>query len=400
MEESTAGIEVTDEPGMQVEESATQWNPMPAAEFFSTIGADNNFKVPQMAKSRPPETIIIPSLENDNTPVIPVFAFSKKTTKYEIEEIQKAADNALKGKFPNMDDPYFVAEVLEELTSRRIDLISSGEYKKAQLVIDKINEIKNHFKRQDFIKFREAYIENLKNRCQQQKDLIKELQKTTKERLDSKKAEAQQALDRLFERQEAQRDELINDWQSPAKLRQFNKQSPELLQYKYLEKLTALVGDLEVAEQIKNKNAKLEKRETAQKYKQMTEEFERARKSLDIALDQEVKTNRIQLQNEIAIVEENNRLELERAREKSIYLNKLLAEEQFNFREAKKKLDNTPRMTHLNNSIPMLQRTGTNINKKNMFKYNQADKINSNPLNLPPLIVKPKKQRKLNSSFK
>ncbi|EAX97212.1 hypothetical protein TVAG_218260 [Trichomonas vaginalis G3] len=400
MGEAPAELEVIDEPGMQVEESSTQWNPMPASEFFSTIGADNNFKVPTQSKSRPPETILIPSLEANNGPVIPVYSFSKKTTKYEIEEIQKAADNALKGKNPNMDDPYFVAEVLEELTSRRIDLISNGYYKKAQEVIDKINEIRNLFKKQDFIKYRESYIENLKNRCSQQHDYIKELQKTSKERLENKKAEAQQQMDRLFERQEQQRDALISDWQSPAKLRQFNKQSPELLQYKYLEKLTALVGDLAVAEEMKHKNARLEKEETAERYRMMTDEFEKARKSLDIALDQEFKNNRQQLQNEIAIVEENNRIELERAREKNIYLNKLLKEEQFAFREAKKKLDKTPRIMPLNNTIPMLQRTGTNINKKNMFKYNQADKINSNPLNLPPLIVKPKKQRKLSSSFK
>lgn len=382
--------EVAIDDGVKVEDSVVDdgWKPVEAqTDYFSTTGEKMNLMIPTtQPQSRPAEKIIIPSLEEKKNVDEPIFHVSKSPVQYTQEQINSAADLAISGKKIDTKDPFFIAEVIEELTSRRIDLISQSEYKKAKVMVDAIEHVKALFRADDYVRFREKYLENLQERAKEQLDRVKDLQQNFRTKIDEKKAAANNELKDLHEKQEKEREKLINDWQDPAKQRRFNKQSPELIRNKALERYLALVGELEDAENLKKQNKRMEKKEISEKYKLMEEQFVKAQNKLDEDLQSQYDEAKKNLEFEITALAENNRIELERARIKSNFLQKMVKDEM-------KHQSKTPRINVMHSTaIPMLQKTVANVAMKNKFKYNTSIKTHANPLPLPPLVVKQRRK--------
>ena len=376
--------------------SNQNWKPVDSqTEYFSTTEEKINFLIPSsQPQSRPPETILIPSLEPKKETKIPIFHYEKNPTEYTIEEIQRAADRAVSGKSISSEDPFFISEVIEELTSRRIELIANSEYKKAQVMVNAIARIREQFRAEDYKRFRANYLQNLIERSKQQQETLKEVQRNVKQQVKEKKENIKQELMKIQEKQEKEREELITLWQNPSKLRQYNKQSPELLKNKALEKCLALAGELDYAEELKHQNRRMEKREIHEKYQLMNEEFQKAQNKLEIELEQQLVDAKKELEFEVIATAESGRLEIERAKIKADLLQKMVHEEQ-------QLQTRTPRITMSHSAkIPMLQRTVQNVSMKNKIKNASASRISASPLALPPLIIKPRKKKSISVLLK
>jgi hypothetical protein len=308
------------------------------------------------------------------------------TNQYTQEAIDRAADLAIDGKNIDTNDPFFISEVIEELTTRRIELISQSEYKKAQVMVNAIAHVKALFRADDFKRFRKNHLANLQQRTKEQLKRVRDLRQEIKINIDAKKESANQELKDLVEKQEKEREKLINDWQGPSMQRKFNKQSPELIRNKALERYMALAGELESAEDLKKQNRKMERKEIGEKFKLMEAQFQKAQRKLDEDLEYQYAETKRNLEFEITAMIENNRIELERARIKADLLQNMVKE------ELRYKIK-TPRINHLRaTAIPMLQKTVKNLSMKNKIKYNNSRKVSANPLPLPPLVVRQRRK--------
>ena len=137
--------------------------PLNEQELFPTTTDDVRLKVPTDPHNSIPALSFFDSKPKD-VGIPPPVKIPKPKIIYSAEEIRDAADQFLKGKQINLDDEFFVSSVIEELTSRQIELLTDGEYLKSQAILDKITELRIKFKEHDQVIFHQQHIEELKQR--------------------------------------------------------------------------------------------------------------------------------------------------------------------------------------------------------------------------------------------
>lgn len=359
---------------------------MDAYRFFPTLTADVRFKVPSTEPHSPRSPGVLEFLNKKPKEVpgtLPPVKLPKPHETYQAELIQEAADNVIKGKPIDLQDPFFVSSVIEELTSRQIELLIDGEYLKAQAIIDKIAELRRHFREHDQIVFRQNHIEELRQRVKDSEILIKEKKREIKAREAALLEEQKNEVAILEDSQETTRARLETEWMDPGKQRLFNKQSPALLQNRALEIHSVLAGELALAEELKRENRQMERAEASVGARKMQAAFESAQARLEADLAEQRQQLLDTHQRALDLLRANGETELERVVAKSALTAKMLREE----------LRQQPKMVARGSALPMVNKTVENCSAKNRMKMAATTKGLA-PLPLPPLVVKRKPQRK------
>lgn len=324
----------------------------------------------------------------------PVLHLATDNGTYTLDDITNAADNYLKNGKIQLEDSLFIAEIIEELTARYLDLLSDTEYLKANEMIEKARALRREFRMKDASLFWEQRLVDLESKKKELDDHIKVVQR---EWLDKQKDLLEQFKDEIFrlkEKSNLQRTTLENDWTTAEKQRHFNKQSKALLAGRTLEKYMVLAGDLEAAEAQKRRNKAAEQKEIKSGYAEMANAFEAARDKLEEEIEQREKDLDESQEFRKKKLKTEERHALEYWRKKAVIVEKMIQEEKRVSRTVRER-----RATSVQScELPMLKRTVQNIEIKK--KILSRANVQARPLALPPLEVKkraPKKKLDKNS---
>lgn len=359
----------------------------PSGDVFTTMNEKLNLKVPQNTLEFLNKSAPVPRSTK------PIIHLSKVTNSYTTDEIERATDIYLRSGKIQLQDPVFIASVIEEMIARYLQLIEQSEYKKAHDVKLKINQLKELFYNQDSTSFRQHHMEKLQNMKKEMEVCIKDTQKIWAGKVAEKKEEFKTQIYNLEDKQNLSRQNLENEWRQPNKQRKYNKQSKELIHSRAVEKYMVIAGELELAEKQKKKNIRIEKHETKKGYEVMSTEFEHARDRLEVELDKQKEDLKTQQTFELQKMKLNERAEIDLIKKRITYVDKLIKNEE---RIQKTKVIKHSRSK--SSELPVLSRTAENISAKNELKMKTMD-LTAKPLPLPPLTVK-KRPKKGNSEAK
>ena len=340
---------------------------------------------------------VLSFLENRGSkkPFEPIVHIQQPNQVYPPEDIQKAADIYLKSDKIGMEDPMFVAEVVEELTSRYIDLLGQNEYLAAQNVRDKMNVLRTQFRQKDAVLFVQQHLDELIKRKATYEEKIKNIRSHWKNKYKELEDSCKDEVAILESKQQEQWAQMEHEWSDPARQRKYSKQSKNLLLGRAAERYMVLAGDLAGAEQMKKKNRQMEKLETIESYNEMASDYENARVRLTKEFEKQEEHLKEQ-QNFRKISLKSDELEdIAQMKKKIGILERMINEERDPaFKEKKimhSKIANS-------SDLPMLQRTVKNISAKNQLFIKTAQ-LQVNPLKLPPLKMAPMPKKKAKSSL-
>jgi hypothetical protein len=348
----------------------------PLGEMYVTVTDDIGVKVPEMARRPPPPAVSAGSTK------IP----KKVVSRYTLDEIASAADTYVQTGRVTLSDPLFLAEVIEELTSRRIERMMCSEYLKAHALIEKINQLKGGFQGTVGENLRQQHLERLEERKTRTEAAIKASRAAWRERFREMDQISKDQIAAVEARHETRREAFEQEWSDPRMQRQFNKQSKELLASRQEEKFLALAGELREAEKVKRINQKIEKEEIATQSSKMADAFESARGILEEELREEINRIRGQhnLRREEMLAEEYD--QQEELKKRLDLLTKLISEEKLHpkvIRRAK----SLGRPT-----LPIIGRTVANIQAASAMRRQAILGASGRPLPLPPLVIKKRKR--------
>jgi hypothetical protein len=372
-----SGLQVTDD----IEDESN-----PIGGMYVTTNDKLGIKIPgsEPAEVRPSPAVSGPI--TGPTPYDPLAYMRPAKSDYTLDEIIAAADSLMKGRKISLQDPVFISEVIEELTSRRIDRMMNREYLKAQAIIDKIADLKSQFQTRDLDAFLQEHKLKLEARKQEAETLLKESKRLWKAKLKEEKQIFKEALRNLEEKQELERQNLDEEWTNPAMQRQFNKQSKYLLEARVTEKFLALSGHLVEADQMKRQIKKSENREVGVQAAKMKKAFEDARNRLEEDLTREVDmlNQEFAIRREALVSQEYDALQGHKKKLELIEL--MIGEEKIHASKCPLKPATKP--------LPMLVRTAQNIKAASRMRH-QTFETAPVPLPLPPLkaVKRPKKPK-------
>lgn len=318
-------------------------------------------------------------------------------------QVIETANTLLKGKKVKVSDPVTVANIVKELDNRRLEALNENEYLKSKKIGDVIDE----FKKQFYILDREAMFKDSKEQLEERhRESVEALESTIKQWKEKKQEFVEQCQQEIADIQNRHQDEHIDlesKWTDPSTQRKFTKRSAYLLQQKAVEKYMVLAGKLEEAEKIKKINQVNERQEAQVKYQEMADSFEGARAKL--IADQEEEIEKLKSDQEFRyrnlLTNEKEAIELcqRRITMTQQNLDEMSDMDRYIAKKFRKNADTVLPVSVLDaaDDLPPLSR-GKGVVRN---EAGQPTILSNNPapLQLPPLKMRPVKQKKVTVSF-
>lgn len=194
--------------------------------------------------------------------------------------IQSKADSLLNGKPLKVSDPYEVADIIDDLTGRKIEALANNDYKTSQKIKDTIESTRKQFRINDREKLHKQVVAKLEERNNESIQELNATKQKWKKKHQVHQQENTQCLIDLQNRHQTQHEQLETDWTKPKIIHKFDKRSPSLLDNRQKEHYMLLAGMYTEADQMKRINARLEKREITDRKFEMGHHFKLARGAL------------------------------------------------------------------------------------------------------------------------
>ena len=318
-------------------------------------------------------------------------------------EVYDAASALLSGKKVNVTDPVSVAAIMKELDQRRVKLLQESEYLKSK----KVGDVMAAFKKQFYLNDQELmFKENrrqLEERLKESKSALDDTTTQWKRKRSQFIESCQKTLDDVQDRHQGEHEQLESKWSAPSTQRRFTKRSAHLLQQKAIEKYMVLAGKLEEAEELKKRNQMTEKKESEQKYKEMSQSFEGARARLLSAQNDQIENVRGTQEFKMRDFMREEKKALDVCQKRVAVIQKDLDDvsdvDKFVAKKFKRTAGCPLPMSFVDGGedLPPLSRgMGMSRSEANPSVL----PMESAPLQLPPLKMKPIKQKKVSVSFK
>lgn len=204
------------------------------------------------------------------------------------QSIEQIADALMAGKPLKIEDPYAVAEIIDELNGRKLNAMTSNDYKTCRKITDTIQNARMQFRMHDRDILHQEIVSKLESRNKDSLDAIDQAKITWKGKIQDLHQKQQEKLKELQYKHQDQHQQLEYQWQDPVATRKFDKRSPQLLHQRQQEQYMLLCGNFEGADAMKKINGHLEKFESQEKHNEMINAFEYARAQLLYQQSQEV----------------------------------------------------------------------------------------------------------------
>jgi hypothetical protein len=300
---------------------------------------------------------------------------------YTLDEIVHATDHFLRTGKVSLSDPIFVSEIIEELTSRRIELMLAREYRDAQFIVGKISKLKSQLLGTTWDALLQQHLAHLEERRRETQLAMRECRTRWRAKYQDDDQVFSDHVCLIKERQDAKREAMVMEWTGPEMQRRFNKQSKELLETRHLEQMKAVMGDLADADEFKKLGQRMERREVAAQSKRMSQAFEQARDRLEGDLADQMSVVRERQTRRKMVMAVREQYEMDNLKKKIELLDSMMREEQIQARRR------TVVKSSAGSKLPMLARTVENVRALTQMRRQTIDR-RSDPLPLPPLDVR------------
>jgi len=320
------------------------------------------------------------------------------------EEIVKMADLLVSGKKKEIKDPATTADLINELTNRRVEAMQRNDYVASQKIGSIVDDLRLSYRQRDRETFHNERIEELKQRLIDAKDMLKNVESIWKTRIDEQKQLNKDDIIRIKKRHQEEQDALENEWKTPQTARKFSKRSAQLLQHQTAEKYLALVGNYQEAASLRKEISKLENFEISQKYEDMRIAFNKELERLKSKQEIQINNTESSQKSNIAFMEKKAALDIEACNKRVNSITNLLEEEgsfaNFCARKFKKPVDVVvPMSVTINGGTDLPTAGRSRVAVKNTGKIMEFRESSVfSPLPLPTLKIKKRKspERKKN----
>jgi hypothetical protein len=216
----------------------------------------------------------------------------------------------MRGQALRVEDPFVIAEIIDELNSRRIESLQNNDYRSAKKVKDTIENTRMQFRQherdllhREIVGRLDAHYKDALAAAAAAKDDWKAQRR--------KMAEDQRAeLMELAARQEDEHRQLEVEWVQPETVRKFDKRSSTLLQNRQIEQYLMLCGNYPGADQMKRINSQTEKVEIEHRRAEMRAHFEIARANLNMKHGREAEKLKMEQESMTKVQAENEKKDL------------------------------------------------------------------------------------------
>jgi hypothetical protein len=195
--------------------------------------------------------------------------------------VLNAADALLRGQPLKSDDPWAVADVIDELNARSIDALQAGDYRSAQKAKAAVDGARLQFRQRDRDLLHREVVARLSARHKEAVEASAAAKGDWKRRQQQLLRDRRDELRDLDQRHDDEHRQLEQDWAQPDAARPFEKRSPALLQNRQIEQYMLLSGMYDRADQMRRINAAAEKGEVAARQREMATHFAAARANLN-----------------------------------------------------------------------------------------------------------------------
>ena len=310
------------------------------------------------------------------------------------EEIVTMTNGILNGRERTIDDPATVADVVNELTNRRIEAMRENDYLKADKLRNVSEKVKLQFRLRDRENFHREFLADFKARLAEAKESQKNIEATWKTRMKDFKVACKEEIETVRAAQNEKIDEFERYWKSDEAARKFSKKSSTTLNQLTIEKNMALTNDLIGAHNIHKRILKAEQAEAKEKSREMMQSMLAQQNNLVNQLNIEME-NVIQSQETMkSNLQRQNEQEVQVAARRVEILQRILNEESninnFCSKKFKKSADKVvPMAVTINggNDIPTCGKTRSAPRNTSVLMSFRESTISS-PLQLPKLKFK------------
>lgn len=261
-----------------IEHAQTSRKPRPKTMFYT--GRRNQ----QTEVKAPPEFIEFitghPVKKEPPPPNLLSIKNKEKESKVSSDEVIKMTDKILAGQKLNIYDPATIADVINELSNRRVQAMKDQNYAQSQKLRELSEKMRVDYRKRDRDLFYKDYIDECQAKLDEAKENQKAMEAEWKQRFKEFDQNCLEELKDLEARQADKNAELEEYWQSDAVYRKFNKKSPQLLLVLQSQKNHALTGDLTGAAFLQKITRKLEAQEVEMRTNEMQLSYDRDKASL------------------------------------------------------------------------------------------------------------------------
>jgi hypothetical protein len=226
-----------------------------------------------------------------------------------------------------MEDPWAVAEVLDELNSRRVEALQTSDYRSAQKLKNAAMSARAEFRQRDRDILHREVLEKLDGRHREAVEEFKAAKSEWKRQHQQMVHGHQQELRDMDQKRDEEHRALEQDWLLPEVIRRFNRRSVALLQNRQMEQCMMLCGMYDQAHEMKQINARTEKAELQSRKDEMSGHFEIARANLVRRQQKHVDKLRTQQEDEIKTLAEKERRDMTAKTKRVEATERILAEE-------------------------------------------------------------------------
>lgn len=215
-------------------------------------------------KSKGNSSTSIPPIKTStqNSSRYTLYTFQQPEVEYTQEEIELAYDRLINNRKPPSEE--MSTPLINYVNRKKIDALVASDYDEAQKMDEALSLIcqgkSQHVKK----KVIETRANDLNIRIGIMKNEYKERADFWKDKMRQTKAEQDQKLEWLDSKQQKEVEEFKKQWQNPDYIRQFNRPSTRLLQFRHVEKKMALQRDYEGAKRTKAIADQLQRQEERQ----------------------------------------------------------------------------------------------------------------------------------------
>lgn len=371
-----------------MEHAQTSRKPRPKTMLYNDHKRTNH----ETELKAPPEFIEMITgtpLKKEDPPNLLSIKNKEKESKVSSEEVIKMTDRILSGQKLNLYDPATIADIINELSNRRIQALRDQDYEKSKKMEQVVSSLRIDYRKRDRDLFYQDYVDDIKQRYDEGKENLKNTDQDWKNKLKQYDEMCLEELKALQEKQAGQNADLEEYWKSDEAYRKFNKKSPHLLLALQNQKNYALTGDLTGAAFLQRITRKLEAQEVEERATEMQLSYDRDKASLINSQKNEI-TNLKQfheVQRHRLVKQYNNEMEICRSRIKT--LEKMVEEssdfDKFCAKKFKKGADFVVPMSATINGgtdIPTCGKMRAMPRNKNILK-SFRESVVSSPLQLP-----------------
>ncbi|EAX87703.1 hypothetical protein TVAG_014420 [Trichomonas vaginalis G3] len=203
-----------------------------------------------------------------------------KSTPIASDKLPLIADNILRGKDANINEPSQIAELIDELIGRRIKALDENDYLQCNKIDDAIAKLRLKYRSDDRTELFNLIKDNLDKRRKEAEAALNDKKEKWKQKWKEFDESQENEKNALHERQVKEFEDFESYWSDPNNYTEYTKRSKGQLNEIMVERQLAMTGRFVEAEQQKKMNMQNDKRMVQEQFSKLQKHYEDMRAEL------------------------------------------------------------------------------------------------------------------------